>query len=60
MKNFFISLLLMLVAVVCANAQTERSRELWEMSKTVSREVFLQQDFTAVDSTSMHDLAVLL
>lgn len=60
MKKIFISLLLMLVAVVCANAQTKRSRELWEMSKTVSREVFLQQDFTAVDSTSMHDLAVLL
>lgn len=60
MKRIYI-LLLMLVSVCSLSAQTEKAKAMYEevTSGKISKEKFIKQDFADVDSTSMHDLAVM-
>lgn len=60
MKHIYI-LLLMLVSVCSLSAQTEKAKSMYEevVSGKVTKEKFLKQDYADVDSTSMHDLAVM-
>ena len=60
MKRIYI-LLFMLVSVCSLSAQTEKAKSMYEevVSGKVTKEKFLKQDFADVDSTSMHDLAVM-
>ena len=60
MKRIYI-LLLMLVSVCSLSAQTEKAKSMYEevVSGKITKEKFLKQDFADVDSTSMHDLAVM-
>ena len=60
MKRIYI-LLFMLVSVCSLSAQTEKAKSMYEevVSGKISKEKFMKQDFADVDSTSMHDLAVL-
>lgn len=60
MKRIYI-LLLMLASVCLLSAQTEKAKTMYEevTSGKVTKEKFIKQDFADVDSTSMHDLAVM-
>ena len=60
MKRIYI-LFLMLVSVCSLSAQTEKAKSMYEevVSGKITKEKFLKQDFADVDSTSMHDLAVM-
>lgn len=60
MKRIYI-LLLMFVSFCSLSAQTEKAKRMYEevTSGKITKEKFLKQDFADVDSTSMHDLAVL-
>ena len=51
----------MLVSVCSLSAQTEMAKSMYEevVSGKITKEKFLKQDFADVDSTSMHDLAVM-
>lgn len=61
MKQILSTIILLLALASNAMAQTETASRLYkEASADKSKiEEFLKQDFSAVDSTSMHDLAVL-
>ena len=56
-----LQLLLLLVACVTASAQTETAKKLYAQANADKSKIakFLKQDFSVVDSTSMHDLAVM-
>lgn len=60
MKRIYI-LLLMLASVCSLFAQTEKAKSMYEevTSGKTTKEKFLKQNFADVDSTSMHDLAVM-
>ena len=60
MKRIYI-ILLMLVSVCSLSAQTEKAKSMYEevVSGKITKEKFIKQDFADVDSTSMHDLAVM-
>ena len=60
MKRIYI-LLLMLVSVCSLSAQTEKAKSMYEevVSGKITKEKFMKHDFADVDSTSMHDLAVM-
>lgn len=61
MKQILSTIILLLALASNAMAQTETASRIYkEATDDKSRiEKFLKQDFTTVDSTSMHDLAVL-
>ena len=56
-----LQLLLLLVVCTTASAQTETAKKLYAQANADKSKIgqFLKQDFSAVDSTSMHDLAVM-
>ena len=60
MKRIYI-LLLMLASVCSLSAQTEKAKRMYEevVSGKITKEKFMKQNFADVDSTSMHDLAVI-
>ena len=60
MKRIYI-LLLMFTSVCSLSAQTEKAKSMYEeiTNGKITKEKFLKQNFADVDSTSMHDLAVL-
>lgn len=60
MKRIYI-LLLLLASICSLSAQTEKAKSMYDdvTSGKITREKFLKQNFADVDSTSMHDLAVL-
>lgn len=60
MKRIFGLTVLFLLTLLPVAAQTETSLRLYDEAHKTDMETFLKRDFSAVDSTSMHDLAVLL
>ena len=60
MKRIFI-IFFMFVSVCSLSAQTEKAKSMYEeiASGKITKEKFMKQDFAVVDSTSMHDLAVM-
>ena len=61
MKHIVYIIVLLLVSAMPATAQTETATRLYKeaMADQLGVEHYLKQDFAEVDSTSMHDLAVL-
>ncbi len=60
MKRIYI-LLLLLAFFGSLSAQTEKAKSMYEeiTSGKITKEKFLKQNFADVDSTSMHDLAIM-